>query len=128
MLDQAPVTLVHGDISHRNVKMVQTAEGLQPMVFDWETGGLGNPMIDLAWVDLAAYEDAAPATWSAIDRAALRRMQTLGVVTWVAYVLLGERANLASPWPDRAAAKIPAYLALVEEDRLDELVAVSVGR
>lgn len=124
LLDRAPVTLVHGDISHRNVKMASAAEGLHPMVFDWETGGLGCPMIDLAWIDLAAYEEAAPADWSALDQLALRRLQTLGVITWVAYVLLGERANLASPWPERAAAKVPAYLGLVAEDRLDELLHV----
>ncbi len=122
LLAATPPTLVHGDLTPSNVKMFAHRDGLRPLVFDWETAGFGSPMVDLPNIDLVAYRDAVSSTWPNVDLGTLRRLQTLGVVAWTAYVLLGERSNLESPWPERAAAKVPAYLGRIERAHLDELL------
>lgn len=131
LIDQLPVTLVHGDLSHRNVRMPGRGRTLRPAVLDWETAGHGSPMVDLAWVDLAAYRDAVAAESAGavlIDLADLRCLQTLATLTWISFVLLGERASLASSWPHRSLRKIEHYLGLVDPVRLDELADAGAPR
>ena len=126
LLDRAPASLVHGDLSHRNVKVVGPAGDLRPMVLDWETAGHGPAAVDLVWADLAAYEDAVAPAGPHLDGSSLRRLQTLGTLAWTAYVLHGERANLASPWPHRAAGKVASYLDLVDDDGVADLLRARV--
>ncbi len=45
-----PPALVHGDFAVKNVRVRSTAAGLELLVFDWEHGGWGLPVIDLAQV------------------------------------------------------------------------------
>jgi hypothetical protein len=127
LLERTPATLTHGDLAKHNIKMSLQDRSLCPMVFDWETAGYGSPMIDLVLVDLAAYHKAVVWAWSELDLVTLGRLRALGAVIWTAYVLLGERENLASPWPHRAAAKLPVYRRRIESYGATDLLGLEVA-
>jgi len=42
-----PKTLVHGDMSRKNLRVRRTSSGVQFFAIDWETAGLGVPAADL---------------------------------------------------------------------------------
>ncbi len=43
-----PKTLVHGDFVVKNIRVRQSEKGLEILPFDWDCGGWGTPLIDLA--------------------------------------------------------------------------------
>lgn len=122
LLDKTPPTLVHGDLTLQNVRLSLQPDGLWPMVFDWESAGYGSPMIDLLLADLPAYQETVSSDWPGLDLGTLQRLRALGAVVWTAFVLLGERENLESAWPHRAAAKLPAYRQSIESYGLPVLL------
>jgi hypothetical protein len=67
-------------------------------------------MIDLLWVDIAAYAESLGPDWPELPPSTARVLRAFGMVCWTAFVLIGDRENLSSPWPHRAAAKAPVYL------------------
>jgi Ser/Thr protein kinase RdoA (MazF antagonist) len=113
-MEAVPSTLTHGDLVPQNIKVGGAAVGPFPQVHDWGTAGWGCPMIDLLHVDLAAYAESLGPDWPELPPTAAQVLRALGSVCWTAFVLIGERENLSSPWPHRAAAKVPVYLRELE--------------
>jgi hypothetical protein len=123
LFHRLPMSLVHGDLTRGNVRMVRRGNESVPYVLDWETAGKGSPLLDLPILDAAAYGEAIKPTWHELDLPTLYRLRTLGTVVWTAYVIAGERASLISAWPHRAAAKVKPYIAWIgtDEDRANLL-------
>jgi Ser/Thr protein kinase RdoA (MazF antagonist) len=128
VVDVVPSTLVHGDIAPANVRVVEGEHHNTVVLLDWETAGHGNPLADLPYVDLKAYYRVARSAWPSLRPVTLGLLQTLGAVVWVAYVLLGERANFGSDYPHRAARKVPAYLRWIDMGRLRDLTGAGLER
>jgi Ser/Thr protein kinase RdoA (MazF antagonist) len=117
-----PGTLTHGDLVPQNLLM--DPERI-PWVHDWGAAGWGCPMIDLLRVNLRAYVDSLDPDWSQLPVSRARALRALGSVCWTAWVLIEERETLSSPWPHRAAAKIPGYLlGLTRHDAMEGACAV----
>lgn len=109
LMAAVPGTLTHGDLVPQNLLMSRSPEPL-PWVHDWGGAGWGCPMIDLLRVNLPAYVQALGPDWPEVSRSTARALRGLGSVCWTAWVLIEERETLSSPWPHRAAAKVPGYL------------------
>jgi len=110
-MDAVPSTLTHGDLVPQNVLMGRDALGSRvPWVHDWGGAGWGCPMIDLLHVSLPAYRESLAAARPKLSLSEARVLRALGTVCWIAWVLIEEREALSSPWPGRAAAKVPGYL------------------
>jgi hypothetical protein len=109
-MDTVPRTLTHGDLVSQNIRMCGSTRGQLPSVHDWGAAGWGCPMVDLLCVDLAAYAESLGPDWPESPPSTTRVLRALGLVCWTAFVLIGERESLSSPWPHRAAAKAPVYL------------------
>lgn len=105
-----PSTLTHGDLVGQNIRMAGAPPRQVPLVYDWGAAGWGCPMIDLLHVDLAVYSDHDALGGGSLSPETLVTLRSLGRACWTAFVLLGERENLRSPWPHRAAGKVPVYL------------------
>jgi aminoglycoside phosphotransferase (APT) family kinase protein len=57
-----PTTIVHGDLTPKNIRLRNGGPGVIPYAFDWEHAGWGNPAIDLAGlVGGAPGSNSAPA-------------------------------------------------------------------
>lgn len=121
-MDVLPETLTHGDLVPQNITMGGSTPDIVPRIHDWGEAGWGSPVIDLLWVDVASYLDALGAVPD-LPSSAERLLRAVGTVLWTAFVLLGERPALSSPWPGRAARKAPAYLGLLERRGLEQLTA-----
>jgi hypothetical protein len=116
VVEAMPPALCHGNLSRRHVRMVSTPEGLRPLVVDWEDATFGPMMIDLIGPDLDIYLETLRDEWRdlAIDRSTLSGLLGIGAVCRSALMLCGEQGAFGSPWPHRAAEKVPAYLARLE--------------
>lgn len=102
--------LEHGDLVAKNVRVPAHGSRLDVEVFDWGAAGRSLPTTDLAIVDLDAYLAVIRSRWPSIDRDALTRMAAIGAVSRILFVIAGEAASLASPWPTRSVARVRAYL------------------
>ena len=110
LMAAVPGTLTHGDLVPQNLLMSGGATEPLPWVHDWGAAGWGCPMIDLLRVNLSAYAESLSSVWPAFPLPTARALRALGSVCWTAWVLIEERETLSSPWPRRAAAKMPGYL------------------
>ncbi len=75
-----PATLVHGDLSAKNVRLRASAAGVDVVAFDWEMAGWGPAAPDLARLDLGAQGSlVAPDLTiyaAALERAGIRRSES----------------------------------------------------
>src|SRR6266536_5667200 len=108
----APRTIVHGDLVRKNLRVRSTAEGPVLLVFDWENAGWGVPGTDLAQFagrsvspDLAAYRAAMKKGGTRLDARLVRRrvecatiFRLLDVISWAcSYVATDSYLNLIKP-------------------------------
>ena len=97
---RAPRTLVHGDLSGKNLRLCKTDAGAQIVALDWETAGWGPPAADLPWlptraqrplkpgklphwngtVPLDVYAACAAGVWHDVPLAELERLAQVGTV------------------------------------------------
>ena len=60
MCGNAPRTLVHGDLSGKNLRLCKTDAGPQIVALDWETAGWGLPAADLPSLPTRAQRPLKP--------------------------------------------------------------------
>ena len=94
----APMTLVHGDLVQKNIRVRQCDGEL--IVFDWEKGGMGVPSVDLSSIpcDLVRYVDGVRTFWPAVTVAMIRRLSKAGMLFRSIARLSWETAALAHSW------------------------------
>jgi hypothetical protein len=85
--DGLPVTLVHGDLRKKNVRIGGGEAAPVLYVFDWEMAGWGVPAADLSGaggkgatlrVDSGTYLETVREYWPHLDAAAVSRLSVLG--------------------------------------------------
>ncbi len=114
LCDCLPLTLVHGDLAAKNVRVLAKRHGLSLVVLDWETAGWGVPAADLAQYavhslspDLDSY--SAAALRHRADRTHLARLAKIGntfrLLTAASWITDG----LSSPWVERSMRKMRHY-------------------
>ena len=123
----APVTLVHGDLRCKNVRLRASPTGLVVLPMDWEQAGRAVPAADLTRVDLAAYQSAVQDSWPDLGGAAIQRLaavgrifQRLAAIDWI------------SPWLDYDSrlllAKPVEHIAVHRAALARELEAAGLGK
>ena len=96
----APRTLVHGDLSRKNLRLCRADGDVRLLVLDWETAGWGPPAADLTFVPtraprppkpgkspkwdgtvpLGLYAACAEGGWNGVEAANLERLARLGTL------------------------------------------------
>ncbi|MCO5189029.1 MAG: aminoglycoside phosphotransferase family protein [Anaerolineae bacterium] len=109
-----PVTFVHGDLVHKNMRVQTRDAGETVVVFDWETSGQGLPAPDLASIkvlDIASYLSPVQQQWPNLNMRTIERLaelgslfRTLAAINWEAHDLLVE-----SPWVKTRVARMQLY-------------------
>jgi hypothetical protein len=120
-----PTTLVHGDFNGQNVRVQQTPEGPQIVVFDWEYAGRAVPCVDLApglrfaaTPDLATYWSVVRGRWPMCRHEDVERLATCGTVFRVLASLQWQSHHLVQPWANAFVSTFQMYQAeLVESLR-----------
>ena len=111
-----PRTLVHGDLSGKNLRLRRAENGPTIVPFDWEMSGWGPPLADLASVDVDVYGAHSGTFWAgfAPDLGHLadvgRLLALLAAVSW-------EGPWLRTSWLERPVE----YLALYGDRLTDAL-------
>ena len=118
--DRMPLTLVHGDLAAKNVRVRTGPAGNSITVMDWETVGWGLPAIDLAQFvahslspDLAAYSSV----WqpSPPDAGSLALMAQVGNIFRLVVTTSWESQSLLCQWPQRPMRNMRLYQAALAD-------------
>ena len=121
-----PPTLIHGDFNGKNLRVRQSSDGCQLLVFDWEDAGRGVPSIDLAQAvspacriaampDLATYGAVARDRWPTCGHADIERLAYCGTVFRALAVLAWDAQHLSRPWADGFLGNLRMYAAELAE-------------
>jgi Ser/Thr protein kinase RdoA (MazF antagonist) len=114
-----PTTLVHGGFDRKNVRIVAAEKrAVEVRVFDWEYAGWGLPAADIATVDIDLYVNIIRDTWPQLDAGSMGTLVHVGTLLRAISAIPGESRSLASAWPQRVLAKMPAYRAMLEQAML----------
>ena len=100
-----PMTLVHGDLVAKNVRM----RGTDVHVIDWETATISVPAIDIGSLDLDVYYDQVADHWPQLDRAAWTRHAAVGRALRLAASIEWAVVRLAGTSRDRGVAALADY-------------------
>ena len=73
-----PPSLVHGDLVAKNVRVRAEKANLAIYAFDWETGGMGIPSVDLVNVDHALYWEGIRGDWPWLELSDIEALTALG--------------------------------------------------
>jgi aminoglycoside phosphotransferase (APT) family kinase protein len=111
-----PSTLVHGDLTGKNLRLRQDVNGLSIVPFDWEMSGWGPPLADLVSVDRDVYRVHASPFWAGL-KIDLEHLADVGRLFGLLAAVSWEGAWLQTPWLDRPLA----YLALYGDRLADAL-------
>jgi aminoglycoside phosphotransferase (APT) family kinase protein len=121
-----PLTLVHGDLRSKNVRVRTSGRGTDVLPIDWESAGWGVPAADLApsrgrsleaQVDLDVYATLAREYWPSVDVSTLRRLVAVGGVFRRLAAIDWASQGLAYPRPLRPLAQLGVY-----QDELAQLM------
>lgn len=114
-----PHTLVHGDFSAKNVRILRGHTGLDICPLDWDAAGWGIAAPDLSLMDAAVYCSVARHYWPCLNLHALKRLANVGRIFWALEPITGEAEPLASNWLGNVMRKMRSY----EAEILDALKA-----
>lgn len=117
LMKRLPETLTHGDLVPKHITVRVAGPTVIPLIIDWGEAGWGTPLIDFLWVDTPIC-----ASQVGLTEAEVSRMKVLGAVLWTAFVLEGDRANLASRWPHHASMAVCGYVAALRRQDAGRLV------
>jgi aminoglycoside phosphotransferase (APT) family kinase protein len=80
--EDAPHTLVHGDLRPKNAYIRANGAGLSLFPIDWETAGFGPPATDLPRIDLRTYWCVVRDGWPQLGFDAVERLAATGRLLW----------------------------------------------
>lgn len=116
---RAPATIVHGDFSRKNARILETNGRKFLAMFDWETAGWGVPAIDLADFapstgrkELRSYQKRVRHWIAASDE--LGRLAELGRLFRVLCAINWEVHGLAYDSMDRSVERMSVYSGQLE--------------
>ncbi len=122
-----PPAVVHGDFAVKNVRVRSTAAGLELLVFDWEHGGWGLPVIDLAQVasrvitpDLCVYCSVLKSRYAELELRDVQRAAECGNVLRIVNEITWANSSLrfgSHLYLSRPVATLKIY-----EPRLDSVL------
>lgn len=118
-----PATIVHGDFAPKNMRVRESGEGPELVVFDWGSAGRAPAAADLVqwsgrtasqwgyWAnpDLAVYAGMVREGWPALDRATLEQAAMVGKLFRCLVCVALSAQSYATPWVDRAARNMRIY-------------------
>jgi hypothetical protein len=131
-----PRTLVHADLSRKNVRVCRDGNGVRVFGLDWETAGWGPPAADVAavpwgrpkqlprpdsvvvpdeqvpWygpVSLEIYAEKVAACWPGIDRAAVERLSQVGAIFRVIDAVCWASRQVEFGGLDKGGVRLSAY-------------------
>jgi hypothetical protein len=124
--DRWPLTLVHGDLGYRNVRVARAGSRQVVMPFDWEHGGWGLPLVDLAQragrsisADPATYASIARETWPDLSDDFVRwSSSSVGNLLWSLIRIPWYLRALEHGWVESAIRGLETY---------DEVVNVALA-
>ena len=95
-----PQTVVHGDFSALNIRVVPSPDGPAVYVFDWEKSGQGMIAVDFVrGLNIDAYHAIVREAWPQIAREDVERMAAYGRIMRL----------LTHNWSKKAVPKIEDY-------------------
>jgi hypothetical protein len=104
-----PMTIIHGDLRQKNMRLVGSARGDRVVAIDWETAGMGFPAVDLGDVDATVYWAAVSESWGRLEPEEIARLASVGrVLRW----LHAERwatMGLHTRYPAKPMIELEAY-------------------
>lgn len=124
--ERMPVTLTHGDLAVKNVRVRRDGDGTTLVPFDWETAGWGVPLADLAqlgissrgsslFLSLDVYSEAVAEVWPHVTLGDVQRWAQIGSVFRLLAIMSWEAWSLAFDCAGKAVGGYRVYLpAMVE--------------
>jgi len=120
--DRAPRTLVHGDLTSKNLR-VRSQEGSQALfALDWETASFSFPATDLSIVEPAHYLAQVGRIWPTLTLDDVERLALVGRIFLTVGFLEATAKGLDRSWIDAATWDLAYY-----EEELSREVAALVG-
>jgi aminoglycoside phosphotransferase (APT) family kinase protein len=112
----APSTLVHGDLEPKNYRFRMEHGQVVVLPFDWETAGWGVPAADLAHMpqdphgpEMQAYLSAVRVYWPQMDIATVRRLAAVGFAFRLVASIYWAACGLDRPWIERSCRQLRYY-------------------
>jgi Phosphotransferase enzyme family len=110
-----PLTLVHCDFAHYNLRVRRGARGINLVAFDWEMAGRGVPAPDIAELsgrgvprrratgdfgdsELVAYWSIVREAWSGLDVSAIKQLAELGAIFRSLAAISWESESIGRGW------------------------------
>jgi aminoglycoside phosphotransferase (APT) family kinase protein len=106
LCDDFPETVMHGDFTAKNLRVLERNGEPELVPLDWEGAGWGVPALDLRAVDAAGYHAAITASWPSLGEAKLRAARTAGRIFWHVSALRWSARDAAGETADEALAKM----------------------
>ena len=114
-----PATLVHGDFVAKNMCLTETPEGLDLILFDWQTAGWGSHAVDLAGgfgpnsssEFLIAYQRELSRHKLSPTMPQLQQLAVVGKLFRTIVSIHWDARHLERWWPDKMAHRASAYVA-----------------
>jgi aminoglycoside phosphotransferase (APT) family kinase protein len=104
-----PLTIVHGDFIHKNIRLREGEYGTELLAFDWEKAGYGTPAADLAWVDPLTYYLVVSSAWPQIDFETVQRLVRAAKIFRLLASIHWEAHWLAYQWVENPMANMRLY-------------------
>jgi len=110
-----PQTVIHGDFSHKNMRLRRIEAGSELVAFDWEHAGYGTPAADLAWVDPIAYHLDVSSVWPNLGLLDVHRLVRAGRIFRLIDYIEWETHWLAYEWLANPMGNMRLYRRRLEE-------------
>jgi len=125
---EVPWTLIHGDFSPKNVRVREDSGRMVLLPFDWETGGWGVPVVDLAQFvrqsiapEISDYVSIVRECWPHLRIEMIQSLANTGRIFRSISSIGWEAQSLSSTWVTRTMNNMQEY-----SDMLD--VAICAAR
>ncbi len=116
MCQDAPSTLVHGDLVPKNYRLRLEQGRVEVFPFDWETAGWGVPAADLApfiqdpeGPALRAYVSAVRVFWPRMDTTTVRRLAAVGFAFRLLASIHWAARGIRYAWIERSCRRLRCY-------------------
>jgi thiamine kinase-like enzyme len=113
---ELPETLVHGDLTEKNLRTKSVVGHRELLALDWELAGFGFAAVDVVRVDPALYSAAVQDTWPAIDTAAVSRAAVGGRLLRLVLALSWAARRLPYSSIERPLAQMQSYVSWLDDD------------